>query len=194
MKMQPQLLHVCSNGLYSIRKPRQLLADQLCKNLAQAPSILSLWVECSRFDKKLQTPTSPSGRKVWEAWGLLAERAPSPSCPSWTCHHLSPGQAAQRKSQHPRAPCLGHRGEHKGWKKQPFGGLLVLQSWLSCTTTTTTLGSSASLLSPSHLKTQQQQARQNVVAGVLSNLWQQLRNTQGFWLLKAHSLRREVHT
>lgn len=45
----------------------------------RAPSILSLWVECSTFDTKLQTPTSPSGRKVWEVWGLLAERAPSPT-------------------------------------------------------------------------------------------------------------------
>lgn len=45
----------------------------------QAPSILSLWMECSRFDKKLQTPTSPSGRKVWEVWGLLAEHVPSPT-------------------------------------------------------------------------------------------------------------------
>lgn len=45
----------------------------------QAPSILSLWVECSTFDKKLQTPTSPSGRKVGEVWGLLTERASSPT-------------------------------------------------------------------------------------------------------------------
>lgn len=118
----------------------------------QALSILSLWVECSRFNKKLQTPTSPSGRKVWEVWGLLAEWAPSPTAQrpasSWTCHLLSPGQAAPRKSQHPRAPCYGHRGEQKGWQKQPLGGLWVLQSWLFCTTTTP-LGSSASLLPPS---------------------------------------------
>lgn len=110
----------------------------------QAPSILSLWVECSRFNKKLQTPTSPSGRKVWEFWALLAERVPSPTAPSWTCH-LSPGQAAARKSQHPRAPCCGHRGEQKGCEKQPLGGLLELQS---CTTTTP-LGISARLFPPS---------------------------------------------
>jgi len=30
------------------------------------------------FGKKLQTPASPSGRKVWEVWGLLAERASYP--------------------------------------------------------------------------------------------------------------------
>lgn len=90
----------------------------------QAPSTLSLWVECSRFDKKLQTPTSPSGRKVWEVWGLLAECVPSPTvqrpASSWTCHHLPPRQAAPRKSQHPRAPCYGHRGQQRGGRSSPL--------------------------------------------------------------------------
>lgn len=97
----------------------------------QAPSILSLWVECLRFNKKLQTPTSPSGRKVWEVWDLLAKCAPSPAArrpaSSWTCQHLPPGQAALRKSQHPRAPCCRHRGEQKGWKKQP-----LVVCWCCC--------------------------------------------------------------
>lgn len=78
MKMQPQLLHVCSVFTAS-ENPGNSLQISCVKTWHQAPSILSLWVECSRFDKKLQTPTSPSGRKVWEVWGLLAERVPSPT-------------------------------------------------------------------------------------------------------------------
>lgn len=118
----------------------------------QAPSTLSLWVECSRFNKKLQTPTSRSGRKVWEV-GAFWQCVPSPTASNWTCPHLSPGQAAPRKSQHPHTPCYGHRAEQKGWKKQPLGGLLVLQSWLSCTTPLPWAALPACSLHPS-LKTQ----------------------------------------
>lgn len=74
-----------------------------------APSTLSLWVECSTVDKKLQPPTSPSGRKVWEVWSLVAEHAPSPQPsvlpPSGTRRRLSTWQTAPRKSQHPPPPC-----------------------------------------------------------------------------------------
>lgn len=110
------------------------------RHQGQAPPILSLWVECSRFDKKLQTPTSPSGRKVWEVWSLLAERVPSPTaqCPasSWTCHHLSAGHAAPRKSQHPVFLAMGREESRRGGRSSP----------LVVCTTNTPLGSSASLL------------------------------------------------
>lgn len=48
-----------------------------------APSIMSLWVvECSIFNKMLQAPTSLSGRKEWEVWGLLVDCKPSPPGPA----------------------------------------------------------------------------------------------------------------
>lgn len=124
MKVQPQLLHVCSNGLYNIRKARQLLADQLCKNLAQAPSTLSLWVECSRFDKKLQTPTSPSGRKVWEVWGLLAKPVPSPTAQRPAS--AGPATTSQPARQHGGSPsthvllAAGTEESRRGGRSSPL--------------------------------------------------------------------------
>ena len=81
MKTQPQQSHVSSTGLYSLRNPGNSSRIGCVKagHQGQGPSVLSPWVKCSTFDKKLRTPTSPSGRKVWEVWGLLAERVPSPA-------------------------------------------------------------------------------------------------------------------
>lgn len=178
VQMQPQQLHVSSAGLYSLRKPWQLLADQLCKNLALGPGSLHLVPvggmlyirqEASNpnfpFRQESVGGLGPSGRARTPPLqpSLPAGHPPPPLTPSRQ-HRESPSTrlllAKGEEKSRGVAPVTTARswGRHMPWKladagsprrrgqqERLLGGLLVLQSWLACTTTAP-LGSSASLL------------------------------------------------
>lgn len=94
MQMQPQQLHVSSTGLYSLRKPWQLLADQLCKNLALGPGSLHL-VPVGGMLYIRQEASNPNFPFRQESVGGLGPsgraRTPSPTAqpPSRTHRRLS---------------------------------------------------------------------------------------------------------
>lgn len=152
--MQPQLLHVCSNGLYSIRKPRQLLADQLCKNLAPGPGSLHL-VPVGGMLEIQQEASNPNFPFRQESVGGLGPSGKVCTLPHSTASCLQldlpapptrPGSTEEVPA--PTCSLLQAQRGAEGVEEAALGGLLVLLSWLSCTTTTA-LSGSASLLLPS---------------------------------------------
>lgn len=195
MKMQPQLF--VQMVFTASEKPGNTLQISHVKTWpqGQAPSTLSLWVECSRFNKKLQTPTSRSGRKVWEVWGLLAVCA----FPHSLQLDLPPPLTRPRSTEEvpaPTYPLLRAQRRAEGVEEAApwwFVGAAVLAVLYHHHSPGQLCQLAPSIRAWKLSTWTGSKPDKNVVAGVLPDLWQHLRNTQGFWLLKAHRCRREVH-